>query len=70
MGTGSMTSLKLADKHVREGNFAAALALIQKARSEDPANRYAEAYEERVRSLMDSPVAAEGAADCVDAASA
>ncbi len=67
MGTGSMTSLKLADKHVREGNFAAALALIQKARSEDPSNRYAEAYEERVRSLMDSPVAAEGAADRVDA---
>ncbi len=66
MGTGSMTSLKLADKHVREGNFAAALALIQKARSEDPSNRYAEAYEERVRSLMDSPVAAEGAADRPD----
>jgi len=65
-----MTSLKLADKHVREGNFAAALALIQKARAEDPSNRYAEAYEERVRSLMEPTVAAEGDADRPEASSA
>ncbi len=50
----TMTSLKQADKLVREGNFSAALALIVKARAEDPANRYAEAYEERVRALMES----------------
>jgi tetratricopeptide (TPR) repeat protein len=44
--------LKLADKCVREGNLAGALALIQKARIENPDNRYAEAYEERVQALM------------------
>lgn len=46
------TFLKLADKCVREGNLAGALALIQKARAENPENRYAEAYEERVKALM------------------
>lgn len=53
--------LKLADKCVREGNLAGALALIQKARAENPENRYAEAYEERVLALMppgSAPVAA------------
>ncbi len=44
--------LKLADKCIREGNLAGALQLIQKARAENPENRYAEAYEERVRALM------------------
>ena len=44
--------LKLADKLIREGNLAGALAAIQKARQEDPSNRYAEAYEERVLALM------------------
>ena len=46
--------LKLADKCIREGNLPGALALIQKARSENPENRYAEAYEERVLALMPS----------------
>lgn len=51
-GAPHTTFLKLADKCVREGNLAGALALIQKARAENPENRYAEAYEERVRALM------------------
>ncbi|MBP8975189.1 MAG: hypothetical protein KBG83_00585 [Bacteroidetes bacterium] len=46
------TYLKLADKLVREGNFAAALEEIGKARAKDPRNLYALAYEERVRSLV------------------
>jgi hypothetical protein len=44
--------LKQADKLVREGNFAAALEEIAKARTRDPRNLYALAYEERVRSLV------------------
>jgi tetratricopeptide (TPR) repeat protein len=51
-GTINTSALKLADKLIREGNLAAALAAIQKARQEDPSNRYAEAYEERVLALM------------------
>lgn len=50
--TMQMTFLKQADKCIREGNLMGALALIQKAREENPENRYAEAYEERVRSLL------------------
>ncbi len=46
------TYLKLADKLVREGNYAAALEEIAKARAKDPRNLYALAYEERVRSLV------------------
>jgi tetratricopeptide (TPR) repeat protein len=53
--------LKLADKCVREGNLAGALALIQKARAENPDNRYAEAYEERVLALMPPGAATEQA---------
>ena len=56
MGTVKITSLKLADKFIREGNLVAALALIRKVRSDDPANRYAEAYEERVCTLLGCPV--------------
>jgi tetratricopeptide (TPR) repeat protein len=44
--------LKQADKLVREGNFTAALEEIAKARTRDPRNLYALAYEERVRSLV------------------
>lgn len=44
--------LKQADKLVREGNHAAALDEIAKARARDPRNLYALAYEERVRSLV------------------
>ena len=46
------TFLKQADKLVREGSYAAALEEIAKARTRDPRNLYALAYEERVRSLM------------------
>jgi tetratricopeptide (TPR) repeat protein len=56
------TALKLADKLIREGNLAAALAAIQKARQEDPTNRYAEAYEARVLALMPPPSGNAGAA--------
>jgi tetratricopeptide (TPR) repeat protein len=52
MNAGNITLLKLADKLVREGHYAQALGAILKARQEDPANRYAEAYEERVRALL------------------
>ena len=51
-GAPNTAALKLADKLIREGNLAGALAAIQKARQEDPSNRYAEAYEERVLALM------------------
>ena len=51
-GAPNTSALKLADKLIREGNLAGALTAIQKARQEDPSNRYAEAYEERVRALM------------------
>ena len=44
--------LKQADKLVREGDFTSALEEIAKARSRDPRNLYALAYEERVRSLV------------------
>lgn len=56
MGTLNISSLKHADKFVREGNLVAALALIRKVRSDDPSNRYAEAYEERVCTLLGCPV--------------
>ena len=46
------TFLKQADKLVREGSYATALEEIAKARTRDPRNLYALAYEERVRSLM------------------
>lgn len=59
--------LKQADKLVREGNHAAALEEIAKARARDPRNLYALAYEERVRSLVNAqkdkkPEAAKAAA--------
>jgi hypothetical protein len=44
--------LKQADKLVREGNYTTALEEIAKARTRDPRNLYALAYEERVRSLV------------------
>ncbi len=46
--------LKQADKLVREGDYKGALEEIAKARSRDPRNLYALAYEERVRSLVAS----------------
>ena len=52
MNPGNITLLKVADKLVREGHYAQALGAILRARQEDPANRYAEAYEERVRALL------------------
>lgn len=48
----NMALLKLADKLVRGGDLQGALSSILKARELDPSNRYAEAYEERVRTLM------------------
>lgn len=72
MNAGNITLLKLADKLVREGHYAQALGAILKARQEDPANRYAEAYEERVRALMTpqqtgtEPVATQCVADNVE----
>ncbi len=44
--------LKLADKLVKQGDYAGALNLIVKAREQEPDNKYAIAYEERVRQLM------------------
>ena len=52
LNTNNMTLLRLADKLVREGDHQGALSAILKARQMDPANRYAEAYEERVRALL------------------
>ncbi|HAP36946.1 MAG TPA: hypothetical protein DCQ28_13825 [Bacteroidetes bacterium] len=46
--------LKQADKLVKEGDFAAALVLIAKARSYDSRHLYALAYEERVRTLLNA----------------
>jgi len=44
--------LKLADQLVRDGKYEAALKEIAKARSANPSNLYALAYEDRVRSLL------------------
>jgi hypothetical protein len=45
--------LKLADRLVKQGDFAGALQAIAKAREVEPGNRYAIAYEERVRHLLE-----------------
>lgn len=45
--------LRIADKLIKQGDFAGALNAIAKARENDPGNRYAIAYEARVRTLMD-----------------
>jgi tetratricopeptide (TPR) repeat protein len=52
LNTNNMALLRLADKLVRDGDHQAALKAILKARELDPTNRYAEAYEERVRALL------------------
>jgi tetratricopeptide (TPR) repeat protein len=44
--------LKLADRLVKQGDYAGALQAIAKAREVEPGNRYAIAYEERVRHLL------------------
>lgn len=44
--------LKLADKLVKQGDYAGALQAIAKAKEAEPDNRYATAYEERVRMLL------------------
>jgi hypothetical protein len=44
--------LKLADRLVKQGDYAGALQAIAKAREVEPQNRYALAYEERVRRLL------------------
>ncbi len=44
--------LKLADRLVKQGDYAGALQAIAKAREAEPGNRYAIAYEERVRVLL------------------
>ena len=44
--------LKLADKLVKQGDLLGALQAIAKAKESDPQNRYAEAYEERVKKLL------------------
>ena len=46
--------LKQADKLVKEGNLSSALELIAKARSYDSRHLYALAYEERVRTLLNT----------------
>ncbi|NUN68502.1 MAG: hypothetical protein HUU02_02205 [Bacteroidetes bacterium] len=51
--------LKQADKLVKEGDLAAALQLIAKARSYDSRHLYALAYEERVRTLLTAKQAEE-----------
>ncbi len=50
--TNSMALLKVADKLVRNGDLKGALDAILKARQLDATNRYAEAYEDRVRALL------------------
>jgi hypothetical protein len=45
--------LRIADKLIKQGDYAGALTAIAKARENDPGNRYAIAYEARVRTLMD-----------------
>lgn len=47
-----MALLRVADKQVRQGDLTAALDTILKARKAEPTNRYAEAYEDRVRALI------------------
>jgi tetratricopeptide (TPR) repeat protein len=64
MNAGNITLLKLADKLVREGHYARALGAILRARQEDPANRYAEAYEERIRALLQAQQTDEGPGEC------
>lgn len=44
--------LKLADRLVKQGDYAGALQAIARARQAEPGNRYAIAYEERVRLLL------------------
>lgn len=44
--------LKLADQFVKDGHFERALAQIARARTANPNNLYALAYEERVRALL------------------
>jgi tetratricopeptide (TPR) repeat protein len=56
LSTNNMALLRLADKLIRDGDHNGALTAILKAREMDPANRYAEAYEERVRALMSESV--------------
>jgi hypothetical protein len=46
--------LKQADKLVREHNYVSALEQIAKARGKDPSNSYAEAYEQRVKLLVNA----------------
>ncbi len=60
LNTNNMALLRLADKLVRDGDHNGALTAIMKAREMDPTNRYAEAYEERVRSLLASGVPGTG----------
>jgi tetratricopeptide (TPR) repeat protein len=55
LNTNNMALLRLADKLVRDGDHKGALSAILKAREMDPTNRYAEAYEDRVRALMNEP---------------
>jgi len=50
--TNNMALLKVADKLVRNGDLKGALDAILKARQLDATNRYAEAYEDRVRALL------------------
>lgn len=52
--------LKLADKLVKQGDYAGALQAIVKAREVEPGNRYAIAYEERVRQLLENAASQEG----------
>lgn len=55
LNTNNMALLRLADKLVRDGDHNGALTAILKAREIDPTNRYAEAYEDRVRALISQP---------------
>ena len=45
-------TLRLVDRLVREGKYAQAMRALEKARSTQPKNPYINAYEERIRSLL------------------
>lgn len=62
--------LKQADKLVKEGDLATALTLIAKARSYDSRHLYALAYEERVRTLLNTRQAEEAKKASAPAATA
>jgi hypothetical protein len=63
-------SLKLADKLVKQGDYVGALKAIVEAKKAEPGNRYAAAYEERVRMLLKESAGTSSAVRGPEAASA